>query len=143
MSISIYFRSLSWDVKACFAYPDPPDPAEAIRIAHEAKRVAVVGINPKPDRPANFVPATLQRLGVTIVPVPTMFPELQELLGEKVYRKASQPSGGSASACFVAATGPVGDPAAAGGLVGYPPASRTALYLSRATPAGPGHSRGD
>ena len=54
-----------------------------------AERVAVLGIKTEAQsgQPAFYVPATLQRLGLQIVPVPVYYPEVTTILGEKVYRK--------------------------------------------------------
>jgi predicted CoA-binding protein len=51
--------------------------------------VAVLGIKTEAQsgQPAFYVPATLQRLGLQIVPVPVYYPEVTTILGEKVYRK--------------------------------------------------------
>ncbi|CAL8468625.1 g8165 [Coccomyxa elongata] len=64
-------------------------PKQAIEIAGEARRVAVLGIAPetKADRPAHYVAKTLQAAGVKILPVPVYYPDVQMILGEKVYRK--------------------------------------------------------
>src|SRR5438093_225534 len=44
-------------------------------------------------QPAFYVPAALQKMGLSIVPVPVYFPAVQEILGEKVYRKLSEVPG--------------------------------------------------
>jgi predicted CoA-binding protein len=58
----------------------------------EAKRVAVVGIKPEPHAgaAAHYVPAFLQRQGVDVVPVPVYYPEVMEILGERVYRTVTE-----------------------------------------------------
>ena len=54
----------------------------------QTKRVAVVGIKTAETmQPAYYVPEYAQRAGYEIVPVPVYFPEVTEILGEKVYRK--------------------------------------------------------
>ena len=60
-----------------------------------ARRVAVLGIKTEAQsgQPAFYVPAALQKMGLTIVPVPVYFPAVQEILGEKVYRKISDVPG--------------------------------------------------
>lgn len=51
-------------------------------------RIAVLGIKtPETGAPAYFVPAYVQKAGFEIVPVPVYFPEVTEILGEKVYRR--------------------------------------------------------
>jgi len=60
-----------------------------------ARRVAVLGIKTgaQSGQPAFYVPAALQKMGLSIVPVPVYFPAVQEILGEKVYRKVSDVPG--------------------------------------------------
>ena len=55
----------------------------------EVKRAAVIGIKPETHagEAAHYVPAFLQRAGVEIVPVPVYYPEVTEILGERVYRR--------------------------------------------------------
>ncbi len=55
--------------------------AMLLQIAGEAKRVAVLGIAPesKADRPAHYVAQSLQDDGVTIVPVPVYYFDVQVL----------------------------------------------------------------
>ena len=53
----------------------------------QTKRVAVVGIKTRETmQPAYYVPEYAQRAGYEIVPVPVYYPEVTEILGEKVYR---------------------------------------------------------
>lgn len=54
------------------------------------KTVAVLGMKP-PDGnpPAHFVPAYAKKAGLRIFPVPVYYPDLTEMLGEKVYRRVS------------------------------------------------------
>jgi uncharacterized protein len=70
----------------------PADPARVAEILRTARRIAVVGLSPKPERPSHGVAAYLQRAGYTIIPVR---PTGSVILGEPV-----QPS-------LVAATGPI------------------------------------
>ena len=53
-----------------------------------SKSIAVLGIKPESqsDKAAFYVPAYMQRAGFEIIPVPVYFPEVTEILGEKVYR---------------------------------------------------------
>jgi predicted CoA-binding protein len=64
-------------------------------LLESARRVAVLGIKTEAQsgQPAYYVPATLQKMGLQIVPVPVYFPAVQEILGEKVYRKVSEVPG--------------------------------------------------
>ena len=63
-------------------------------ILRTARRIAVVGLSPKPERPSHGVASYLQRAGYTIIPV---HPAGGVTLGERVY-----PDLGSA-----AASGPI------------------------------------
>lgn len=61
----------------------------AIRTLLEStKRIAVLGIKTEDGYPpAYYVPEYAQKAGYEIVPVPVYFPEVTEILGERVYRK--------------------------------------------------------
>jgi predicted CoA-binding protein len=59
------------------------------RILESAKRIAVLGIKIKQDRPAYYVPEYAQRAGYGIIPVPVYYPDVKEILGEKVFRKVA------------------------------------------------------
>jgi predicted CoA-binding protein len=65
------------------------DEQRITELLRSARRVAVLGIKTEAKRgqPAFYVPAALQRMGLSIVPVPVYFPDAMEILGEKVYRK--------------------------------------------------------
>jgi uncharacterized protein len=47
----------------------PAGPAEIREILRSARRIAVVGLSPKPERPSYGVASYLQRAGYTIIPV--------------------------------------------------------------------------
>lgn len=64
-------------------------PEQIKRLLENTHRIAVLGIKPDPAQPAHYVPDYAQRAGYEIVPVPVYYPELTEMLGEKVYRKLS------------------------------------------------------
>ena len=64
-------------------------PEQIKRLLENTHRIAVLGIKPDPGQPAHYVPDYAQRAGYRIVPVPVYYPELTELLGEKIYRKLS------------------------------------------------------
>jgi uncharacterized protein len=49
--------------------PVPPDPRRLAELVRGARRIAVVGLSRKPERPSHGVAAYLQRAGYTIVPV--------------------------------------------------------------------------
>ena len=72
----------------------PPDRSRVAEILRSARRIAVVGLSPKPERPSHGVASYLQRAGYTIIPVR---PTGREILGEPV-----QPNLRAA-----AATGPI------------------------------------
>ncbi len=51
------------------------------------RRIAVVGIKPaSTGAPAHYVPEYAQRAGYEIVPVPTYYPDVVEILGRPVHR---------------------------------------------------------
>jgi predicted CoA-binding protein len=54
-----------------------------------ARRVAVLGIktDASSGQAAYYVPQALQQMGLEIVPVPVYYPDVQEILGAKVYRR--------------------------------------------------------
>lgn len=57
------------------------------RVLGETQRVAVLGIKvPESEAPAFFVPEYVQHAGYEVVPVPVYYPDVTEILGEKVYR---------------------------------------------------------
>jgi predicted CoA-binding protein len=60
----------------------PPDPGRLAELVRSARRIAVVGLSPKPERPSHSVAAYLQRAGFTIVPV---HPAGGVTLGERVH----------------------------------------------------------
>lgn len=56
-------------------------------ILESTKRIAVLGIKTSDGYPpAYYVPEYAQRAGYEIVPVPVYFPDVTEILGERVYR---------------------------------------------------------
>ena len=67
--------------------------AEAIRVASNAKVIAVLGIKTvaQASQPAYFVPEYLSKCpGVKIIPVPVYYPDVREILGEPVIRDLKQ-----------------------------------------------------
>ncbi|HEU4799290.1 MAG TPA: CoA-binding protein [Gemmatimonadales bacterium] len=60
---------------------------EIARILREARRVAVIGLGDKPERPAYRVAWYLQRAGYDIAPV---HPAVTETLGVPVYRSLAE-----------------------------------------------------
>lgn len=59
-----------------------PSQDEIVKLLQKVKRIAVVGLSPKPTRPSHRVAAALKGYGYTIIPVR---PALDEVLGEKAY----------------------------------------------------------
>lgn len=57
------------------------------------RRIAVLGIKIDPGKPGHYVPAYAQRAGFEIVPVPVYYPEISEILGERVYRSVASVPG--------------------------------------------------
>lgn len=63
--------------------------AQVTELLRETKRIAVLGIKPESHagQPAFYVPTYMQNAGYEIIPVPVYYPEVTEILGEKVYRR--------------------------------------------------------
>ena len=59
------------------------------------RRVAVLGIKTERQayQPAFYVPQYLAAAGLDVVPVPVYYPEVTEILGQKVYRKLADVPG--------------------------------------------------
>lgn len=57
-------------------------------LLRDTKRIAVLGIKPEShaSQPAFYVSKYMQNAGFEIVPVPVYYPDVTEILGEKVYR---------------------------------------------------------
>jgi len=61
------------------------------RILADTHRIAVLGIKTEESAaPAFYVPEYTQQAGFEVVPVPVYYPEVTEILGEKVYRTVSE-----------------------------------------------------
>ena len=62
---------------------------EGIRaLLERTRRIAVIGIKTaESGQPAYFVPEFVQQAGFEIVPVPVYYPDVTEILGERVYRR--------------------------------------------------------
>jgi predicted CoA-binding protein len=64
------------------------DDAGIRRILQQTRRIAVLGIKtPESGQPAFYVPEYAQQAGYEIVPVPVYYPEVTQILGERVYRR--------------------------------------------------------
>jgi predicted CoA-binding protein len=63
-------------------------PADIRALLERTHRIAVLGIKTGDEYPpAYYVPEYAQRAGYEIVPVPVYYPDVSEILGEKVYRR--------------------------------------------------------
>ena len=72
------------------------DDAEGIRsLLLATRRIAVLGIKTEAQsfQPAFYVPQYMAHAGFEIIPVPVYYPEVTEILGQKVYRKLSDVPG--------------------------------------------------
>ena len=69
------------------------DDAGIERVLAATRRIAVIGIKTDPDQPAYFVSEYAQNAGYEIVPVPVYYPDIVELLGERVYRRVADVPG--------------------------------------------------
>lgn len=69
------------------------DDAGIARVLRDTRRIAVLGIKIEPSQPAYYVPAYAKRAGLEIVPVPVYYPEVTEILGQRVYRKVADVPG--------------------------------------------------
>lgn len=63
-----------------------PTPDQIRSLLQEVKRIAVVGLSPRPERPSYRVSRAMQGFGYRIVPVR---PVVSEVLGEKAYATLS------------------------------------------------------
>ena len=61
-----------------------PDDATVHRLLEMARRIAVVGLSPKPQRDSNRIGRYLLDRGYEVVPV---YPREETILGQKVYRR--------------------------------------------------------
>lgn len=64
------------------------DPGAVRKILEHTERIAVLGIKPESRdwTPAHYVPKYLQERGYDVIPVPTYYPDVTEILGRPVYR---------------------------------------------------------
>jgi predicted CoA-binding protein len=65
---------------------------EIKQLLADTKTIAVLGIKPESRsmQAAFYVPKYMQSAGHKIIPVPTYYPEITEILGEKVYRNMEE-----------------------------------------------------
>jgi uncharacterized protein len=75
--------------------PDPlhvnPDDDTIRQLLEKVRRIAVVGLSPKPHRDSHHVARYMQERGYVIIPV---YPREELILGEKVYRRVQDIPGG-------------------------------------------------
>ena len=59
------------------------------------RRIAVLGIKTErqANQPAFYVPEYMQRAGYEVIPVPVYYPEVTEILDQKVYRRLADIAG--------------------------------------------------
>ena len=61
-----------------------PDEGALRRLLTETRRIAIVGLSPKPHRDSNRIGRYLLERGYEVVPV---YPREEEILGQRVYRR--------------------------------------------------------
>ena len=59
---------------------------EIAALLQSIQTVAVLGIKLEPSQAAYYVPAYCKEAGLTVIPVPVYYPDVTEILGERVYR---------------------------------------------------------
>ena len=67
-----------------------PDDAALRRLLEKVRRIAVVGLSPKPQRDSHRVARYLLESGYEIVPV---YPREEQILGQKVHRRVQDVAG--------------------------------------------------
>jgi predicted CoA-binding protein len=67
------------------------DSSQIRELLSQTKTIAVLGIKTEghADQPAFYVPKYMHNAGFKIIPVPVYYPDVTEILGEKVYRRVS------------------------------------------------------
>jgi uncharacterized protein len=68
------------------------DTAQIRALLIETRTIAVLGIKTEAqaNQPAFYVANYMHKAGFKIIPVPVYYPEVTEILGEKVYRKLTE-----------------------------------------------------
>jgi predicted CoA-binding protein len=71
------------------------DDARIGELIRSSKRIAVLGIKTEKqsDQAAFYVPAYLKSAGAEVVPVPVYYPDVQEILGARVFRRLADVPG--------------------------------------------------
>ncbi len=67
--------------------------AQVEQLLTSSKRIAVLGMKVEPNKPGRYVPAYAMAAGYEIIPVPVYYPDAEEILGQKVYRKIADVPG--------------------------------------------------
>ncbi len=67
--------------------PENPTDDEIRALLERVRRIAVIGLSPKPHRDSHRVSSYMQRAGYEIVPV---YPREEEILGARVYRSVNE-----------------------------------------------------
>lgn len=68
-----------------------PEPDARRALLEKARRIAVVGLSPKPDRDSNRIARYLIDSGYDVIPV---YPREETILGRQVYRSVKEIPGG-------------------------------------------------
>jgi len=71
------------------------DESRIRELIRSSKRIAVLGIRTEKqaDKAAFYVPEYLKSAGAEVIPVPVYHPDVQEILGAKVYRRLADVAG--------------------------------------------------
>ncbi len=67
--------------------------AQIEQLLISSRRIAVLGIKVEANKPGRYVPAYAMAAGYEIIPVPVYYPDAEEILGQKVYRKIADVPG--------------------------------------------------
>jgi uncharacterized protein len=67
------------------------DSSQIRELLSQTKTIAVLGIKieGQADQAAFYVPKYMQNAGFKIIPVPVYYPDVTEILGEKIYRRVN------------------------------------------------------
>lgn len=68
-----------------------PSEDDIRRLLERVRRIAVVGLSPKPHRDSNRVARYLQGVGYTVIPI---YPREETILGQPVFRRVQDVPGG-------------------------------------------------
>jgi predicted CoA-binding protein len=68
------------------------DEGKIAALLRATKRVAVLGMKTEEQesQPAFYVPKYLHDVGLEVIPVPVYFPDVTEILGQRVYRRVAE-----------------------------------------------------